>query len=169
MPQLEYVLKGFKRKAPNSARRRLQITLEILKKLRQVWDQSPQKRDAKMLWAASCLYFYDFLRSGKIGTPTCKDYDQAYHLCVERRTVPYQRGVCGSSQKSSGRGRHSTKGLFGPQLPNRSGNHSSQIIPPRLTDKDTRTVGKLNTLLYIRTHPSTLCKVAKSLISATAP
>ena len=80
MPQL---VKGFKRKTPNSTRCRLPITPEILKKLRQVWDQSPQKRDAQMMWAASCLCFFGFLRSGETGTPTCKDYDQAYHLCVD--------------------------------------------------------------------------------------
>ena len=93
MPQLEYVLKGLKRRAHGGTRRRLPITPEILKKLRQVWDGDTNSRDAKMLWAASYLCLFGFLRSGEIATPSPKEFDPAYHLgfkdvCVDDRRSP---------------------------------------------------------------------------------
>ena len=93
MPQLEYVLKGLKRRAHGGTRRRLLITPEILKKLRQVWDGDTNSWDAKMLWAASCLCLFGFLRSGEIATPSPKEFDPAYHLgfkdvCVDDRRSP---------------------------------------------------------------------------------
>lgn len=83
MPRLEYVIKGCKRVAPGTARRRLPITPEILRKLRGVWHKSENPREAKMLWAASCLCFYGFLRSGEVVTPAIGEYDPAVHLCFE--------------------------------------------------------------------------------------
>ena len=81
MPRLEYVIKGMKRKAPKTARCRLPI---ILIRMRQVWDRSPTVHDAKMLWAASSLCFFGFLRSGEVVMTSPKEYDPeydpAYHL-----------------------------------------------------------------------------------------
>ena len=51
IPQLEYVLKGVKKATPASSRDRLPITPDILVRLR-------QPHNAKMLWAASCLFFF---------------------------------------------------------------------------------------------------------------
>ena len=61
MPQLEYVIKGLKRKAAGqAARTRLPVTIQILHDLKLVWQNIPNQFDACMLWAASCMCFFVF-------------------------------------------------------------------------------------------------------------
>lgn len=93
MPKLEYVLRGAKKKIPASTRQRLPITPHILLQLKQVWKRDQAKRDAQMLWAAACLCFFGFLRSGEVVTPSETTYDSQTHLCfsdvkVDSRVSP---------------------------------------------------------------------------------
>ena len=93
MPQVEYVLKGVKKATPASTRTRLPITPGILRGLKRVWHQEPNQHDAKMLWAAACLCFAGFLRSGEATCPTEHSFNPATHLCftdvaVNSRAAP---------------------------------------------------------------------------------
>lgn len=81
MPQLEYVVKGIrKRTSEKNKRKRLPISPNILKKLKKVWGDHPDQTEATMLWAASCLCFFGFLRTGEAVVPSEKAYDPAVHL-----------------------------------------------------------------------------------------
>jgi len=93
MPQLEYLLKGVKRLAPAGTRCRLPITPAIMTKLKDHWLKAPVDRNAKMLWAAACLCFFGFLRSGEAVAPSAKHFDPGAQLCyddvlVDSRTAP---------------------------------------------------------------------------------
>ena len=68
-PRLECALKGVKRAAAVSgveARVRLPVTPKILKLLRSVWSGNSSGFDSVMLWAACCMCYFGFLRSGEV-------------------------------------------------------------------------------------------------------
>ena len=94
MPQLEYVVKGFRRSvAQGVGRPRLPITPCILRRLREVWLLEPDRLSAVMLWAAACLCFFGFLRSGEVVVPSDSGFDPGVHLCfgdvsVDSRLAP---------------------------------------------------------------------------------
>ena len=112
MPQLEYVLKGLKRRsAGRQGRPRLPITPTVLRQLKEVWARMPDRHNAAMLWAASTLCFFGFLRTGEAVSPTI-GYDPQVHLSFgdarvnnrsspewmevrikESKTDPFRRGV----------------------------------------------------------------------------
>ena len=85
MAILEQVLKGIKSVLAKGPKRIpwLPITPNHLVKMKEVWDKLPNTFDGKMLWAASSLCFFGFLRSGEITIPSDSSYDKGAHLNYE--------------------------------------------------------------------------------------
>ena len=88
MVRLEPVLRGIKlvqchRSQPQ--RGRLPITLELLRKMKQLWGSGSW--DHAMLWAAASLCFFGFFRSGEITVPSRASFDPEVHLVFKDVTV----------------------------------------------------------------------------------
>ncbi len=81
-PRLSYVVRGMKKRTAHYARRpRLPITPAILRQLRSAWEKLANPLNRNMLWAAACMCFFGFLRSGEVVVPSAKAFDPAIHLC----------------------------------------------------------------------------------------
>ena len=81
MPQLEFIIKGLKRQtAAGQNRSRLPITPDILRALKRFWELETDRSKAGMLWAAVCMCFFGFLRSGEVVVPSEREYDATVHL-----------------------------------------------------------------------------------------
>ena len=85
-PLLEAALHGVKLRRAKSKesrpRTRMPVTPTVLHNLRGVWEKEGQKFDNIMLWAACCMCFFGFLRSGEVCVPSMKEYDAEQHLSV---------------------------------------------------------------------------------------
>ena len=93
MPQLHYVLRAIKRDRPVGSRQlRLPITPAILHHLHSIWAVPPVPYSSRMLWAACCLGFFAFLRSGEFTCPSARAYNQSMlspaDIVVDNREHP---------------------------------------------------------------------------------
>ena len=67
-----------------------QITPLVLNKVYAVVNQEPQKYENKLLWAACCLGFFAFLRSGEFTIKSGQEFDPTWHLTIKDVAVDSQ-------------------------------------------------------------------------------
>ena len=70
-PQLQYILKGIKQsQAGTPTRVRLPITAVVMRQLKSIWQAAnpDQRFEYTLLWAASCMAFFGFLRLGEVAS-----------------------------------------------------------------------------------------------------
>ena len=77
LPRLQLLLRGVCRIASKThrAKPRLPITPSILRRVYSHLDSQPCTWDRRMIWAAMCVCFFGFLRSGEVCTPSPTEFD----------------------------------------------------------------------------------------------
>ena len=96
--QLDLAMKGLKRIKPRTADPRLPITPLILQSMFEVLSHHAHSYNNILLWAASCLGFFGFLRSGEFTVSSLEEFDHRRHLTpmdvsVDDHNNPHLMGV----------------------------------------------------------------------------
>ena len=122
-PKLSYVLKGIQRNSPDRLRaQRLPITPSILARIHTLWSTEPLTFDRSMLWAAFCLGFFGFMRSGEFTTSPSHRLDECTlsvtDVSVDSRQNPQVLTVLLRRSKTDqhGNGTHLHLGRTGTSL-----------------------------------------------------
>ncbi|KAL9976443.1 hypothetical protein ACROYT_G013744 [Oculina patagonica] len=81
-PLLHLLLRGIKRTNGLSSRRRLPITMSVMRQLKGALSADPQfaSQDKLMLWSAFTLAFFGFLRSSEFTSPSSTYFNSLVHL-----------------------------------------------------------------------------------------
>ena len=79
-PRIGLALKGLKRRRPKGADARLPITPLILQKIGSSLVQFNDQYEQLLVWAACCLRFFAFMRSGELTVPAGSTFDPTMHL-----------------------------------------------------------------------------------------